>query len=104
MAYQAASEAASTVLALSDVNPVRIIAALILCLLVGVAAIILMRRTGLYAGVPRSNTNRRMRILETVRLDPKHALHLVKIGDEDIVVACGPNGVTKLHHGPTRPE
>jgi flagellar protein FliO/FliZ len=104
MAFQAASEVASNVLVYGNISPVRVIAALTLCLLIGVAAIVLMRRSGLYASIPRIRTNKHMRVLETVRLDPKNTLHLLRIGDEDIVVACGPGGVAKLHHGPSRPE
>ncbi len=46
---------------------------------------------------------RRLQEMERLALAPQHTLHLVRVGDEALLVACWPAGCTLLDRVPARP-
>jgi len=60
-----------------------------------------LRRRGVAViGLPRRSGGRRMACLERLPLGPQHALHLVQLGDTELLVSCSPAGCSLLHSGP----
>jgi flagellar biosynthetic protein FliO len=54
-----------------------------------------LRRRGMAAfSLPRRANGRRMESLERLSLGPQHALHLVRLGDAELLVASSPSGCT----------
>jgi flagellar biosynthetic protein FliO len=51
--------------------------------------------------LPRRAGGRRMECLERLPLGPQHALHLVRLGDSELLVASSPSGCSLVH---TRPH
>ena len=43
---------------------------------------------------------RRLQTMERLPLGPQHTLHLVRMGDEALLVACSPGGCTLLDKAP----
>jgi flagellar biogenesis protein FliO len=99
-----AANTLGSVLMHSDVSPIRIMSALILCLVIAVTVISLMRRNGKFSKAFRDAPRNRMRVLESIRLDQKTILHLVQIDDTEMVVACGSNTVMHAHRRSPEPE
>lgn len=60
------------------------------------------RRRGWVLGAARPRAGRRMEPIERLMLGPNHTLHLVRIGDEALVVACSPGGCALLDRVPAR--
>ncbi len=75
----------------SGVDYVRVVLSLLVCLGLGVAAAFLLRRFGKHRG-PTSRS-RQLEVLESVRLDARTSLHLVRCGDGKTLVACGPGAI-----------
>ncbi len=52
-----------------------------------------LRRRGLAGMLPgRKPANRRMQAVERTPLGPHHVLHLVRVGETALVLACSPGG------------
>jgi flagellar biogenesis protein FliO len=60
------------------------------------------RRRGWTVGAAGSRAERRLETLERLALSPHHTLHLVRVGDEALVVACSPAGCALLDRVPAR--
>lgn len=69
---------------------------LLVVLLLIVASAIFARRR-LEPGL-HGKTVRQMRLVETVRLSPKQALHLVSIGDQQLLIGATDQNVTLITH------
>ena len=54
-----------------------------------------LRRRGFAAVLP-PRTGRLMKSLERLPLGPQHTLHLIRLGEEALVVGCSPAGCTLL--------
>jgi flagellar biogenesis protein FliO len=75
----------------SGVDYVRIALSLLTCLALAVAAAFLLRRLG---GYRRTTTRlRQLEVLESVRLDARTSLHLVRCGEGKTLIACGPGAI-----------
>jgi flagellar biosynthetic protein FliO len=62
-----------------------------------------LRRRGFAAVAPvRRGAGRRMECLERLPLGPQHTLHLVRIGDKALLVACSPAGCALVESLPCR--
>jgi flagellar biogenesis protein FliO len=66
-----------------------------------------LRRRGFAAGgftaVVRCNGRRRqMETVERLPLGPQHSLHLIRFGEQALVVACSPSGCTVVATGDWR--
>ncbi len=60
-----------------------------------------LRRRGIAViGVPRRSAGRRMECVERLSLGPQHALHLIQLGDIDLLVSSSPAGCSVLHSRP----
>ena len=76
----------------------RYLGALTLVLaLVGIAALA-ARRYGL-AGIVKGSASRRLAIVETLMIDPKHKLVLVRRDDREHLVMIGPDGGNVVESG-----
>jgi flagellar biosynthetic protein FliO len=64
----------------------------ILLLIVGSAVLLRRWQTGRGSGRP----DRQVRLLETVRLSPKQALHLVQAGDQHLLIGATDAGISLL--------
>jgi len=60
------------------------------------------RRHGCVLGAAGPRAGRRMEAIERLMLGPNHTLHLVRIGDDALVVACSPGGCVLLDRVPVR--
>ncbi|GAB5096235.1 MULTISPECIES: flagellar biosynthetic protein FliO [unclassified Caballeronia] len=85
------------VLGHDGVSPLRVVAALASCLLVGIVIIVLMRRSGHFAIARRSATASHVRILQSVRLNSRTTLYVLAHGDVEIIIASDAGGVKTLH-------
>lgn len=47
----------------------------------------------------RSGANRRMQSIERLALTPQHSLHLVRVGERELLVAVSPGGCSLLQAG-----
>jgi flagellar biogenesis protein FliO len=54
------------------------------------------RKRGWVSGTAGPRPGRRLEAMERLALAPHHTLHLVRVGDEALVVACSPAGCTLL--------
>lgn len=61
-----------------------------------------MRRHGFAPARSGRTPGRRLQSLEHLVLAPQHTLHLVRVGEEALVVACSPAGCTLLDRVPAR--
>jgi flagellar biogenesis protein FliO len=75
----------------SGIDYVRVVLSLLVCLALGVGAAFALRRLGRYRA-PTARI-RQLEVLESVRLDARTSLHLVRCGDGRTLVACGPGAV-----------
>jgi len=60
------------------------------------AALWWLRRRGSVAVLPRRAGGRLLKSLERLPLGPQHTLHLVRLGEEVLVVGCSPAGCALL--------
>ena len=67
---------------------------LIAVLLLIVGSSVIFRRW--YQGSPSGKSTKQMRLLETVRLSPKQALHLVVIGDQKLLIGATDQNVSLI--------
>ena len=68
----------------------RVLLALGVCLALGVAAAWLLRfRHRLAAQSPRSA----LQVMQSVRIDARTSVHLIRCGDSEHLLACGPAGI-----------
>ncbi len=63
----------------------------------------LRRRGWVTMAAPARPASRRLQTIERVALAPQHTLHLVRVGEEALLVACSPAGCTLLDRVPARP-
>ena len=62
-----------------------------------------LRRRGLAMGVlPRRAGRRMIESLERLPLGPHHTLHLIRLGNETLLVACSPAGCAVVAARPCR--
>jgi len=54
-----------------------------------------LRRRGMAAVLPRRG-GRRLEAVERLPLGPQHSLHLIRLGEQALVVACSPAGCRVL--------
>jgi flagellar biogenesis protein FliO len=60
-----------------------------------------LRRRGIAViGLPVGGRSRKMQCMERLPLGPHHALHLIHLGDTDLLVASAPGGCSLLHRRP----
>jgi flagellar protein FliO/FliZ len=81
------------VITLHDI--LKLIAALgfVLALMGGLA--LAVRKFGLAQGIPRTNSaSRRLKVIESLSLDPRRRAVLIRCDDKDHLVILGPNGET----------
>lgn len=84
---------------MDQLEPFRVVAALVLVLgLIGIAALV-ARRVG-FAGASglRAGKARRLGIVETIALDPKRRLVLVRCDDREHLLLLGPNADLVVAH------
>lgn len=62
-----------------------------------------LRKRGWAVPAGRGGAQRRLQILERLPLAPQHTLHLVRVGDEALLVACSPGACTLLEKVPMVP-
>jgi flagellar biosynthetic protein FliO len=60
------------------------------------------RRRGWVLGTARLRPGRRLETIERLALGPHHTLHLVRVGDQALVVACSPAGCALLDRAPVQ--
>ena len=62
-----------------------------------------LRQRG-FAGITpvRRGAGRRMECLERLPLGPQHTLHLVRLGEKALLVACSPSGCSLMESLPCR--
>ena len=60
------------------------------------------RKRGWVSGATGRRTERQLETLERLALGPHHSLHLVRVGEEALVVACSPAGCALLDRVPAR--
>jgi len=53
-----------------------------------------LRRRGFTAVVPRRGNRHWLETVERLPLGPQHSLHLIRLGEQALVVACSPAGCT----------
>lgn len=99
-----ASPSAGSVFA--GVDPLRIGLALVLCIALGILAILVIRRS---QGVSRKwlpeKCARRINVVDTARLNTRATLHLVECGSRIVLLACDASGVKLLDaHDKSLPE
>jgi len=61
-----------------------------------------LRRWGWAGRAAAPRTERRLEILERLALGPHHTLHLVRVGEEALVVACSPAGCALVSRAKAR--
>jgi flagellar biosynthetic protein FliO len=60
-----------------------------------------LRRRGLaIMAPPRRSGSRRMECLERLPLAPQHALHLIRLGDTELLLSASPAGCSLVHQRP----
>jgi flagellar protein FliO/FliZ len=89
---------AQSVLGGGDISFPRVAAALVLCLMLGIAAILVMRRVGVSPWTPARGPSTNLRVLESMRLDARTTLHLIRAGETELLIACDAGGVKTLGH------
>jgi flagellar biosynthetic protein FliO len=68
-------------------------AAIAVVLLLLGATLWFLRRRGFALGVPRRKPlGRRMECLERLPLGPQHTLHLIRVGESELLLALSPSG------------
>jgi flagellar biogenesis protein FliO len=61
-----------------------------------------MEKIGMAPVWSRPRRGTRLELLERVALGPQHGLHLVRLGDEEILIGRSPSGLTVLSRRPRR--
>ena len=61
-----------------------------------------LRRRGFGAAVRPRRGSRHLEALERLALGPQHTLHLVRLGDQVLLVACSPAGCVVVANRPWR--
>ncbi len=57
-----------------------------------------LRRRGVAVlALPGRGAGRRMECLERLPLGPQHALHLIRLGETELLVAASPSGCSLMH-------
>ena len=79
----------------------QVTAVAVVLLLLGATLWWLRHRGIAVFALPRRAGDRRMECLERLPLGPQHALHLVRLGDSELLVASSPGGCSLMH---TRPH
>lgn len=75
----------------------RMVLSLTIVIGVGVLAIWFMRRRGPGGLLGRgAKGDSRLRVVESCALSPQHAVHLIKVGDQFVLVGSSPAGITPL--------
>lgn len=54
----------------------------------------LIKRLGLAQGLPSSSAQKRLKVIESIPLDPRRRAVLLRCDDKDHLVILGPNGET----------
>jgi flagellar biogenesis protein FliO len=85
----------------ADAGLFRVSIALIFCLALGIAVILVLRRFGTLRPTLATGAQRRLKIVETTRLGPKATLHLIECDGSSVLVACDEGGIKMLHTTPT---
>ena len=76
---------------MENMEPFRVVAALVLVLgLIGLAALV-ARRAGFGGAALRGGKGRRLALVETLALDPKRRLALVRCDEREHLLLLGPN-------------
>ncbi|KGC03843.1 flagellar biosynthetic protein FliO [Burkholderia cepacia] len=84
-----------------DVDYVRVVLALVVCLALGVAIILLLRRRqSITAKWFEPRAARLIRVVETTRLNAHATLHVVEYDGRRILLGTAPNGITLLDAAP----
>ena len=84
------------------ISPWRVVATLLLCLALAVAAAFALRYRIANRGIALfAPAARRLQLIETVRLGPQNNLCVVRYDARDYLIAAGPQGVTVIHSGPS---
>lgn len=84
--------------AVPEVDTLRLSIALFVCLALGVAVILLMRRQSPLRRLSGSPTS--VRIIDTVRLGARGALYVVEFEGQKILLAADAKGVVSVAAGP----
>lgn len=85
------------VVAHADIGAFRVCVALLICLGLGIALILALRRFGYRTLGSASGTPRRLKLIETVRLNPKSALYLIECDGSAVLLAADETGIKTLH-------
>jgi flagellar biosynthetic protein FliO len=74
----------------------------VVLLLLG-ATLWVLRRRG-FAGVSlgKKSAGRRIECLERLSLGPQHTLHLVRVGETELLLGCSPSGCSLVESFPRR--
>lgn len=67
-----------------------------------VAALWWLRRRGIVTVLPRRHTCHRLESMERLPLGPQHSLHLIRCGEQALLVSCGPGGCGLIAARPWR--
>ncbi|MBI1188629.1 MAG: hypothetical protein GC206_15070 [Alphaproteobacteria bacterium] len=81
---------------------VRALFALLATLALIGLAFLVARRLGMVGGV-RQGADRRLRVVESLMLDPRRKLLLVRCDDREHLLLVGPGGDRKLDTAPAKP-
>jgi flagellar biosynthetic protein FliO len=95
-ALSSASETASDPLGSTPLYFAGVFIKLLGVLLLIVGSAVLFRRWTQFG--PTGKTARQLRLLETVRLSPKQALHLVMIGDQQLLIGATDQSIALITH------
>jgi flagellar biogenesis protein FliO len=77
-----------------EVDLVRLVPALLLCLVLAVAIILVLRRR--LPGHRNSTAANAVRIVESMRLGARGELHVIDFGGRRILLAADPNGIVPV--------
>ncbi|TKC89452.1 hypothetical protein FAZ69_10995 [Trinickia terrae] len=102
-ASPAAALTLSGTLAAGGIDPVRVGLSFAVCIALGIAAILLLRRRllgrqgiGLLQGVRSASAGKRLTVAETARLDARTTLYLVDCDGRTVLLAADATGVKQL--------
>ncbi|BFG79467.1 hypothetical protein PTKU46_75000 [Paraburkholderia terrae] len=81
----------------TDPGLFRVSLALSLCLVIGFAVILALRRFGASGVASGTRAEKRLKVVETARLGTKATLHLIECDGASLLLACDENGIRTLH-------